>query len=72
MKIYATKRELDDYNNRLDTMGITEIGESQAMMEIGKNTYISNLENVSQTLIECIWIWSFGTSNTHLTVMFII
>ncbi len=28
-------------------MGITEIGESQAMMEMVKNTYINNMENVS-------------------------
>jgi hypothetical protein len=28
IKIYATKREVNEYNYRLDTMGITEIGES--------------------------------------------
>jgi hypothetical protein len=38
IKIYATKREVDGYNHRLDTMSITEIGESQAMMEMVKNT----------------------------------
>jgi hypothetical protein len=35
IKIYATKREVNEYNFRLDTMGIkliAEIGESQAMM----------------------------------------
>ncbi len=36
IKIYAPKREV-----------ITEIGESQAMMEIVMNTYLNNLENVS-------------------------
>ncbi len=47
IKIYATKREVYEYNYLLDTMGITEIGESQAMMEMVKNNYLSNLENVS-------------------------
>jgi hypothetical protein len=47
IKIYATKREVDEYNYRLDTMGITKIGESQAMMMMIKDIYINNLENVS-------------------------
>jgi hypothetical protein len=47
IKIYATKREVNEYNYRLDTMGITEIGESHAMMMMIKDIYINNLENVS-------------------------
>ena len=47
IKLYVPKREVHEYNYRLDTMGITEIGESQAMMEMVKNTYINNLETVS-------------------------
>ncbi len=50
IKIYATKRELNEYNHRLeslDTVGITEIGESQAMMTMIKDIYINNLENIS-------------------------
>ncbi len=48
IKIYATKREVNEYTYLLDTMGITEIGESQAMiMMMIMNIYINNLENVS-------------------------
>ncbi len=48
IQIYATKnREVDGYNYRLETVGITEIGESQEMMEMIKNTYLNNPENVS-------------------------
>jgi hypothetical protein len=47
INICATKREVDEYNYRLDTMGITEIGEGQAMMIMVKETYINNLGNVS-------------------------
>jgi hypothetical protein len=47
IKIYATKREVNEYNYRLDRMGITEIGESRAMMMIIRDFYINNLENVS-------------------------
>ncbi len=47
IKIYAINREVNEYNYRLDAMSITEIGESQAMMEMVKNTYLNNLENVS-------------------------
>jgi hypothetical protein len=48
IEIYATKRELNEFINRLETMGVTENGERQAMMSaMVKNTYINNLENVS-------------------------
>ncbi len=47
IKIYAIKRDVNEYNYLLDTMGITEIGESQAMMTTLKDIYINNLENVS-------------------------
>jgi hypothetical protein len=47
IEIYATKREVYEYNYHLDTMGITEIGESQAMIEMVQNTYLNNPENVS-------------------------
>ncbi len=45
IKMYATKREVNEYNYRLDTMGIIEIGESQAMMMMMMITdmYINNL-----------------------------
>ncbi len=44
--IYATKREVYEDNYCLNTLGVTEIGESQAMMMI-KDTYINNLEDFS-------------------------
>ncbi len=47
IKIYATKREVNEYNYRLDTMDITEIGESQAMIMMIKDICINNVENVS-------------------------
>jgi hypothetical protein len=47
IKIYATKREVNEYNYRLDTMGITKIGDGQAMMMMLKDIYINSLENFS-------------------------
>ncbi len=47
VKIYATKREVYECNYSLDTKGIPEIGESQAMVEMVNNTYLNNVENVS-------------------------
>ncbi len=49
IKIHATRREVDhdEYNHRLDTMGITETGQSQAIMEMVKNTYMNDLENLN-------------------------
>jgi hypothetical protein len=47
IKIYATKREVNEYNYRLDTMGFTESGESQEMMTMIKDVYINNLEIIS-------------------------
>jgi hypothetical protein len=47
IKIYATKWEVIEYNYRLDTMGITEIGGSQAIVMMITDIYIKNLENVS-------------------------
>ncbi len=48
IKLYVPKREVHEYNYRLDTMGITEIGESQAMMMMMfKDIYINNMENIS-------------------------
>jgi hypothetical protein len=47
IKIYATKRKVSECKYRLDTMGITEIGESQAMLIMVKDIYINNLKNVS-------------------------
>ncbi len=46
--MYATKREVNEYNYRLDTiiitMGIIQIGESQAMMMMMiTDMYINNL-----------------------------
>jgi hypothetical protein len=46
LSIHATKREVNEYNYRLDTMCITEIGESQAMIMMFKDIYNNNLENV--------------------------
>jgi hypothetical protein len=34
IKIYANKKEKDEYSDRLGTIHIAEIGESQAMMEM--------------------------------------
>ncbi len=72
IKIYATKQEFDQCNYCLSLVYITEIGESQAIMEIVQNEYLINLHNVS-TNIERVHIDpKFDASNTHLTVMLII
>ena len=38
--IYATKPEVEQYQDRLDFINITEIGEAQAMMEMVRHEYI--------------------------------
>jgi hypothetical protein len=73
IKIYATKQEFDQCNYCLSLVYITEIGESQEIMEIVQNEYLINLHDVSGTNIERGHMDpKFSTSNTHLTVMFII
>jgi hypothetical protein len=50
IKIYATKTKIDEYRNRLSLICITEAGESQAMMEMVKNTYLTNLHDISTNI----------------------
>ncbi len=45
-QIYGTKQEKDQYRYCLDLIHTTEIGESQAMMEMVKNTYLNNLHDI--------------------------
>jgi hypothetical protein len=47
IKIYATKQEIDPYRYSLGTIRITEIGQSQAMMEMVKDTILANLDHIS-------------------------
>ncbi len=47
IEIYATKEEVDMYNYRLGIINITEIGETQAIMEMVRYEYINNLEKIS-------------------------
>jgi hypothetical protein len=47
IRIYATKPEIDQYHYGLGTIRITEIRESQAMMEMVKNTYLTHLDHIS-------------------------
>ncbi len=49
--IYATKQEVEQYKDRLDFIYISEIGEAQAMMEMVRHEYISNLHNVSTDIM---------------------
>jgi hypothetical protein len=53
-------------------MGITEIGESQAMMMMFKDIYINNLEIVSTDIDRMHIDPEFWYHNIHSTVMFII
>jgi hypothetical protein len=50
IEIYATKEEVDMCNYRLGIINITEIGETQAMMEMVRYEYIYNLEKISTDL----------------------
>jgi hypothetical protein len=72
--IYATKQEIDQYRYRLGLIRITEIGKEQAMMEMIKNEYFTNLHEISTDIVQMHmqWIRSSGTSNTHSTAMLII
>jgi hypothetical protein len=47
IKIYATKQEIKQYSYNLGFIRITQIGESQAMMEMVKNTNLTNLHDIS-------------------------
>jgi hypothetical protein len=49
--IYATKQEVEQYNDSLDYINITEIGATQAMMEIVRHDYIGNLQHVSTDIM---------------------
>ncbi len=48
IRIYATKKEIDEYHYRLGLIRITEIGESQATMEMVKNKYLTNPQDIIQ------------------------
>jgi hypothetical protein len=50
IKRYATKQEIYEYRCRLGLIRITAIGESQAMMEMVKNTTLNNLHDVSMDI----------------------
>jgi hypothetical protein len=47
--IYATKQEVEQYQDSLDFINITEIGEAQAMMAMVRHEYIGNLQDVVST-----------------------
>jgi hypothetical protein len=60
--IYATRQEIDQYQYRLGLIRITEIGglgliriteigEAQAMMEMVKNEYLTNLHEISTDIV---------------------
>jgi hypothetical protein len=49
--IYATKQEVEQQQDRWDIINITEIGESQAMMEMDRHEYIGNLQHVSTDIL---------------------
>jgi hypothetical protein len=49
--IHATKQEIDQYLYRLGLIRITEIGEAQAMMEMLKNEYLTNLHEISTDIV---------------------
>ncbi len=49
--IYATKQEVEQYQDSLDFINITEIGEAQAMMEMVRHEYIGNLQHVSTDIM---------------------
>jgi hypothetical protein len=70
--IYATKQEVEKYKDRLDFISITEIGESQAMMEMIRHERIGNLQHVSTDIMSMRMDPEFGTNNTISTAMFII
>ncbi len=48
IKKYATKQEFDKYPHCLGLVRSTEIGESQAMMEMFKNESLANLHDISR------------------------
>ncbi len=54
IKIDATKREVNEYNYRLDTMGITEIGESQPMRIMIRDIYINSLHHLNRHMIDIV------------------
>ncbi len=51
--IYATKQEVEQYQDRLDLdfINITEIGEAQAMMEMVRHECIGNLQHASTDIV---------------------
>jgi hypothetical protein len=49
--IYATQQEVEEYNDHLDFINITEIGETQAMMEMVRHEYTGNLQHVSTNIM---------------------
>jgi hypothetical protein len=49
--IYETKQEVQQYQDRLDFINITEIGEAQAMMEMIRHEYIGNLQHASTDIV---------------------
>jgi hypothetical protein len=46
IKICATKQDIDQYPFRLGLIRITEIGEAQTMMEMVKNEYLANVQDI--------------------------
>ncbi len=69
---YATKEEVDMYNYRLGIINITEIGETQAMMEMVRYEYINNLDNLSTDIVKMHMDQSFGINSTTSTAIRII
>jgi hypothetical protein len=49
--INATKQEIDQYGYRLGLICITEIGEAQATMEMIKNIFITNLQEINTGIV---------------------
>ncbi len=51
IQIYATNEEVDIYNYRLGIINITEIGETQAMMQMGKIHFFLEISNFFQKVM---------------------
>jgi hypothetical protein len=72
ININATKQQIDGLGYCYRVSLTTKIGQSQVIMEMVKNSYITIFHDISMnTLKICIWIRRFGTSNTHSTAMLI-
>jgi hypothetical protein len=49
--IYGIEPQVEQYQDRLDFINITEIGEAQATMETVRHEYIGNLQHVSPDIV---------------------